>query len=145
MGAPLQLQVAVDRQGLRHAARALSTWLAEGGITGDAAYGAELALEEIGSNLLRHSGPQGTATCLRVEAEQRANELELRLLDNGPPFDPTRAAVPDLELPIHERPIGGLGLLLVRRMAAGWSYARTPEGNRLVCTFKGADGAAPPR
>ena len=144
MGAPLQLQVAVDRQGLRHAARALSAWLAAGGIICDAAYGAELALEEIGSNLLRHSSPQGTANWLRIEAEHRGAELELRLLDDGPPFDPTSAAAPDLELPIGERPIGGLGLLLVRRMAADWSYTRTPEGNRLVCTFKGADGAAPP-
>ena len=144
MAAPLQLQVAVDRQGLRQAARALREWLAAGGISGEAAYGAELTLEEIGSNLLRHGGPQATATWLRIEAEQREAELELRLLDNGPPFDPTGAASPDLELPISERPIGGLGLLLVRRMAAEWSYARTPEGNRLVCTFKGADGAAPP-
>ena len=144
MGAPLALQVAVDRQGLRQAAQALRGWLAASGIRGEAAYGAELALEEIGSNLLRHSGPQGPATCLRIEAEQRGAELELRLLDDGPPFDPTGAATPDLELPIPERPIGGLGLLLVRRMAAEWSYGRTPQGNQLVCRFNAADGAAPP-
>jgi anti-sigma regulatory factor (Ser/Thr protein kinase) len=145
MGAPLHLQVAVNRHGLRQAAGALRGWLATSSINSGAAYGAELALEEIGSNLLRHSSPQAPATWLRLEAEQRGTELELRLLDNGPPFDPTRAAAPNLELPISERPIGGLGLLLVRRMAADWCYTRTPEGNRLVCRFNAADGAAPPR
>lgn len=144
MAAPLALQVAVNRQGLRQAAQALRDWLAASNIRGEAAYGAELALEEIGSNLLRHGSPPAAATWLQLAAEQHGSHLELRLLDNGPAFDPTGAAAPNLELPIPERPIGGLGLLLVRRMAAEWSYGRTPEGNRLVCRFNAADGAAPP-
>lgn len=144
MASPLQRQVAVNRQGLRRAAQALRDWLATEGIGGEAARGAELALEELGSNLLRHRGPQGSASWLRIEANLRETELELRLVDDGPPFDPTGAAPPDLELPLSERPTGGLGLWLVRQTAAGWSYARTAEGNQQVCTFPHHQGPSAP-
>ncbi len=143
MGAPLHLQVAVDRPGLRHAAQALREWLAAEGVAGEAAYGAELALEELGSNLLRHCSPAASATHLVITAVGQGNTLELALLDDGPAFDPTQASRPDLERPISERPIGGLGLLLVRRMAASLAYTRTPAGNRMVCTFL-LGGAAQP-
>lgn len=141
---PLQLQVPVDRQGLRQAATALRHWLSAKGIGGEAAYGAELALEELGSNLLRHAGPEGAATTLQIAARPDGELLELELIDNGAPFDPTAAALPDLSLPISERPIGGLGLLLVRRLAAHLRYEQLPHGNRLVCRFSRQERAAPP-
>lgn len=144
MVAPLQLQVPVTREGLRQAADALHHWLAATGLRGEAAYGAELALEELGSNLLRHRGPQGTATQLQIEARHSGALLELELIDNGAPFDPTAAALPDLHRPIDERPIGGLGLLLVRRMAAAMHYERLADGNRMLCRFRARARAAPP-
>ena len=144
MVVPLQLQVPVTREGLRQAAEALRDWLAAAGLEGDAAYGAELGLEELGSNLLRHASPEGAATQLQIEARHSGALLELELIDNGAPFDPTTAALPNLHRPIQERPIGGLGLLLMRRMAAQLQYERLTDGNRLVCRFRAKARAAPP-
>ena len=143
MAAPLQLQVAVTREGLKQAAEALHHWLAAAGLGCEAAYGAELALEELGSNLLRHASPRGKATRLQIKASERGALLELELTDDGPAFDPSHAPEPNLELPVHQRPIGGVGLLLVRRLAIQLTYERLATGNRLVCTFKrGGDAAA---
>src|SRR5262249_11909756 len=57
----------------------------------------------------------------------------IRLEDAGPPFNPLEAPAPNLEAPLAERSVGGLGLLLVKHLVERWEYAR--EGPRNVVTF----------
>ena len=47
----------------------------------------------------------------------------------GPPFNPLEAPEPDLEAPLAERPIGKLGLVLVKHLADRWEYAREGAAN----------------
>ena len=52
-------------------------------------------------------------------------------MDDGPPFDPTRAPAPDVTLSIDERPTGGLGVLIVMGLTT-CSYARVGDRNHVV-------------
>ncbi len=77
---------------------------------------AELALEEAYVNVAHYAypGAEGEVTLeLSVDEEQRI--LELRLLDQGIPFNPLEESAPDLSLSSKEREVGGLGIFLVRK------------------------------
>jgi anti-sigma regulatory factor (Ser/Thr protein kinase) len=52
--------------------------------------------------------------------------------DDGNPFDPLTQLAPDTTLPVEDRPIGGLGLHLLRQMSDGFAYARIDGNNRVT-------------
>jgi anti-sigma regulatory factor (Ser/Thr protein kinase) len=60
----------------------------------------------------------------------------MRIEDDGHAFDPVRdAPEPDLSGDAAERPIGGLGLHMVRTMTQSMRYSRERDLNRLAVTF----------
>ena len=61
--------------------------------------------------------------------------MHLTIQDNGPAFDPSTAGVPDTALPADERPVGGLGLHLVRTLSDSFDYSREGDRNRYVITL----------
>ena len=58
--------------------------------------------------------------------------VRLVFADDGAPYDPLAHADPDTKLPVAERPIGGLGILMVKNMADSISYERTRNRNFLT-------------
>jgi len=59
----------------------------------------------------------------------------VQFVDRGPPFDPLQQPSPDLLGDVSSRPIGGLGLHLVRRMAKRIKYQRQDGQNILTVCF----------
>lgn len=107
---------------------ALAAFLAAAGASPRSVTRAELVLEELALNALRHGG----APSVQVRARLEAGRCSLVLEDAGLPFDPTTAAPMPLAASLAEARIGGLGLALVRRTAEALRYLRTPAGlNRL--------------
>ena len=68
-----------------------------------------------------------------VEAELSGDRLSVTLTDDGRPFDPFAAGAPDTALSVEARPIGGLGIHLVRQMMDDVGYER--RGDRNVVTL----------
>ena len=56
--------------------------------------------------------------------------------DDGAPFDPLQAPEPDTSRPVEERPVGGLGILIVRRLMDEITYHRAGGRNRLTMRKK---------
>jgi serine/threonine-protein kinase RsbW len=91
----------------------------------------ELALEEVFMNVAMHGGgEQGPAT-VWLELERTDGKLNLSLSDDGPAFDPLALPTPDLDAPLEERPVGGLGVYLVREMMDDVSYSHRGGRNCL--------------
>ena len=63
---------------------------------------------------------------------RRPDALEFTLTDSGKPFDPTAAPEADTSLGVQERPIGGLGIFLVRKIMDTVAYRRTNGKNILT-------------
>jgi len=106
----------------------------------------ELAVEELGLNAMTHGRPaQGDGRVdFRLEPTSVEGELRLVIEDRGPAFDPTRLAAPAIEQAIEDRPIGGLGVHLVRTMARV-SYQRIGDRNRVEVVVAAAPaGVEPP-
>ena len=95
-----------------------------------------LALEEAVSNVMLYAYPAGTEGRVDLDAVLRKDRIDFTLSDSGVPFDPTAAAEPDLAADVKDRPVGGLGIYLVKRIMDHVSYARKGDKNILKMTKK---------
>ena len=87
-------------------------------------------LDEIASNVVNYSG----ATAFDVAAAVAGGSAaRLTVSDNGRPYDPLAHAEPDTTLSAADRPIGGLGILIVKKMADSVFYRR--ENGRNILSF----------
>lgn len=100
-----------------------------------------LAADELVSNVLNHREGRDRPRVEIVLAKSAGGALRLEIEDDGPRFDPFAVADPATDQALEDRPIGGLGLLLVRSLAAAGSYQRRGERNRVVLEFGAADGS----
>jgi len=100
-----------------------------------------LVVEELFVNTARYGG--GNAESF-IRLTATADGVELRYADTGPPFNPF-AALPReaLTRPVEERPVGGLGRILVAELGEDARYARENSRNLILLRFTTAqpDGA----
>ena len=95
-----------------------------------------LALEEAVSNVMLYAYPEGSQGVVDIEAAVRDDRIDFSVSDSGVPFDPTAAADPDLAADLKDRPIGGLGIFLVKRIMDEVTYTRKGDKNILSMTKK---------
>ena len=62
----------------------------------------------------------------------QTTELRVEVEDDGHPFNPLDRPAPDLSKPVNERPIGGLGIYMMRKALDGMDYRRADGKNILV-------------
>jgi anti-sigma regulatory factor (Ser/Thr protein kinase) len=91
-----------------------------------------LALEEIVINVIRYAHPEGGKHEIKVGLSLEADYVVATVEDDGIPFNPIEAPEPDMDRPIKERPIGGLGIHLVKHFMDQLEYRRNGGRNRLV-------------
>lgn len=94
-----------------------------------------LALEEAVVNVMNYAYPGQTGMPITLTMEKTGNTLIFSLVDSGVPFDPTSTEEPDLTLSADERPIGGLGIFLVREMMSDINYRYENSQNILTMTY----------
>ena len=95
-----------------------------------------LALEEAVTNVILYAYPKGSDGRVDVEAIISKDKLKFIISDSGQEFDPTAAPEADITLGVEDRPIGGLGIYLVRKIMDSVSYERTDGKNVLSMTKK---------
>ena len=106
----------------------------------DVEFDLNLVLEELFANALRHGGCQGMREAVRVDLRIMEDGVLIEFADRGAPFDPTGAAEPQLDAPLAERGIGGLGLHLVRQIVRDLRYERVHGWNRLTMRRPSKEG-----
>jgi anti-sigma regulatory factor (Ser/Thr protein kinase) len=90
------------------------------------------AVDESATNIIEH-GYHGQPGPIEVVVQRVGPSIVIRLRDQAPVFDPTRLPPPDLTLPLHERPLGGMGVYITQRlMDAVRHQAIAGGGNELT-------------
>jgi anti-sigma regulatory factor (Ser/Thr protein kinase) len=120
----------------------------EAGIDKRAAYRLRLAVDEIATNIVVHGRPgeRGENDAILIEAAADEAGLTITLEDSGPPFNPLEHQTPqNLDRPIDERPIGGLGVFLAIKGVDQFRYERAGARNRNIFVVRRQDDAAAPR
>ena len=95
-----------------------------------------LALEEAVVNVMNYGYPAGQVGHIEVKALANEKTLTFVISDDGIPFDPTAKSEVDTTLSVEQRPIGGLGIHLVRTIMDSINYERTRGRNILTLRKK---------
>ena len=91
-----------------------------------------VALDEALSNIVKYGYKDEARHEISVRLKIAGADVVAEIVDDGVPFDPLAAPAPRLEGGIHERPIGGLGIYLLRQLMDEVSYVRRGGHNVLV-------------
>jgi sigma-B regulation protein RsbU (phosphoserine phosphatase) len=110
----------------------LQAFCRETGVSAEAADDLRLALEEALANVARHGYKDTDAGEIELRVSLAGERVRMEVRDRARPFNPLETAPPDLEAPLDERPIGGLGVHLLRRLMDRVDYKREEGENRLV-------------
>jgi serine/threonine-protein kinase RsbW len=106
---------------------------ASAGLDRRASYRLRLAVDEIATNIIVHgyanAGHQGVLE-LRADIDDRT--LTIAIDDTGVTYNPRQAPIPDINLPLDQRPIGGLGVYLAMRNVDEFVYEHLGDRNRTI-------------
>lgn len=133
MSAALSLRIETRLDELPRLDAAVEDFAQEQAWPPDIAFQVKLVLEELGVNIVNHAHDDDALHEIEIKIASAADMLTIEIADDGRPFDPlTEAPEPDLDSMIEDRPIGGLGIHLVRTMMDEARYRREEGKNRLT-------------
>lgn len=92
----------------------------------------DVAIDELFSNIARYAYVPGTGdVTVRLDTQEQPKAVIITFIDSGTPFNPLDAEAPDISLSAKDRPIGGLGIHLVRKTMDDMHYERADNQNVL--------------
>jgi anti-sigma regulatory factor (Ser/Thr protein kinase) len=100
----------------------------------DILFALDLCIEELITNIVKYGYEVRGDQTIQVDLDLLNGQLVLEIRDDGRPFDPTQIPEPDLNVPLEDRMIGGLGIHLVRNYVNSMEYRR--EANQNITTLK---------
>lgn len=93
----------------------------------------QVAVDEACANVIEHAYAGREPGDMQVSCCLDRQGIVIRVRDWGRAFEPERVAVPDIDAPLEERQLGGLGLFMIRRLMDHVSFTFDPvEGNEVV-------------
>ncbi len=98
-----------------------------------------LIIDELFSNIVSCGFRDNGIHWVTINISHQEDALHIRVEDDGVPFNPKATQKPDLECPMEERRIGGLGIHLVTELSDKISYYREGDRNILVLEKKIAE------
>ena len=107
----------------------------EFGLSPELVFNLNLVLEEAVSNVILYAYPKEVHQTISLIARKKDNQLIFVLTDSGKEFDPTQAPDADITLSAEDRPIGGMGIFLIRQIMNTVEYQRI-EGKNILTLGK---------
>lgn len=111
----------------------------EAGIDKKKSYGLCLAVDEIATNIIKYGYAQAELSegegKIEVTIYHDDNQLEVVLEDAGVAFDPLQRKLPDesdINMPLEERPIGGLGIMIAQQSVDAFKYEYVNNRNQNI-------------
>lgn len=95
-----------------------------------------LVLEEALVNIIKYAYPPNSPGNLTIKlVETKNSRLRIEIKDRGISFNPLAQSAPNIEMELMDRPIGGLGILLIKELTDELSWCRKKSENRLTLIF----------
>jgi serine/threonine-protein kinase RsbW len=75
-----------------------------------------LAVSEVCTNTITHGLKNDPKRTFQIVIQWDDGEIEIFVHEAGEPFNPVDLSDPDLEAPLEDRPVGGLGIYILRQL-----------------------------
>ena len=83
----------------------------------------DVAIDELFSNIAFYAyQPETGNATIQVEVEKKPLTVILTFIDHGIPYNPLDKKEPDISLPAEDRPVGGLGIFLIKKLMDEVTY-----------------------
>jgi serine/threonine-protein kinase RsbW len=113
----------------------VTQWAETAGFDERALYNIQLAVDEACANVVDHAYQGTEPGDMEISCFLNEQVLIIRVRDWGRGFDPEAVSEPDVEAPLEERTLGGLGLFLVKQVMDHVQFSCDPvRGNELMMT-----------
>ena len=122
-----------DRAEIPRLAEFVDAFCAPLGPTPKDVFALQLTLEEAVTNVIDHGYADGQPHTFTVELAAADRRVTAIVTDDAPTYDPLTRAEVDITLPLEDRPIGGLGVHLVKKLTDSARYER--RDGRNILTF----------
>jgi serine/threonine-protein kinase RsbW len=123
-----------DLAELERLAASVRDFCREHGVDDEACHDLLLAMDESVSNTIRHGYIDRDPHEIRVRVGLENRDLFLEVEDDARPFNPLEVPEPDVSRPVEERPLGGLGIHLLRQLMNRLEYRHENGRNILRVT-----------
>jgi anti-sigma regulatory factor (Ser/Thr protein kinase) len=128
-----QIKVKADTAELDNVLSFADTILEELGCSVKAQMQIDIAIEEIFVNIAHYAYPEAEGEAvIYVEPGEGSSSVTITFEDEGLPYDPLKNEDPDITLSADDRPIGGLGIFMVKKSMDEVSYEYKDGNNRLT-------------
>jgi anti-sigma regulatory factor (Ser/Thr protein kinase) len=128
----LTITIKNDLSKIEPVSQVIADFIAQRQLPAKVAFDLNLALDELLTNSILYGyeeGQKGHEIFIRVA--HAGDFIELEIEDDGRPFNPLETPEPDLQADLLDRPIGGLGFHLVRKLTDQIEYQRRDGKNIL--------------
>jgi serine/threonine-protein kinase RsbW len=130
-GTSLRMKAVLEN--VPRAIECVTKWAQKVGCDGRVLYDIQLAVDEACANVVDHAYEGAEAGDIEVSCGLEGQVLTVRVKDWGRGFDLGTVVQPDLQAPLEERTLGGLGLFLVRQVMDDVEFRTDPDlGNELT-------------
>jgi serine/threonine-protein kinase RsbW len=99
-------------------------------------YAVQLAVDEACSNIIEYACHGRCDEQIEITCTTSGDRLTVMIRDHGEPFDPASAPAPDLDADLENRPVGGLGIFLMRQLMDEIRYERLGESGNVLTLVK---------
>ncbi|MCK9414292.1 MAG: ATP-binding protein [Prolixibacteraceae bacterium] len=93
-----------------------------------------LVLEEALSNIILYGYNDELRHTIEIYFKNLGDEIFISIVDDGMAYNPTLRPDPDISLSVEDRPVGGLGVFLIKKLMDSAEYLR--EGNKNILNLK---------
>jgi anti-sigma regulatory factor (Ser/Thr protein kinase) len=111
------------------------------GLSAEVVFKLNLALDEVVTNIISHAYDDEDEHQIAIRVALDGEGVAVRVEDDGRAFNPLDAPRPDLGLDLANRPIGGLGVHIVRSVMDALEYRRENDRNILIMRKRTGDGS----
>ncbi len=135
----LEIALASELREIVGVATKIDTFCEAHGLSPEIAYTVNLSIDEILTNTIRYGYDDDEPHRIEIVVRRKVDSLVVVIVDDSHPFDLSSPPQADVEAPLHEREVGGLGLFLVHRMMDKVEYERASGRNVVTLTKSTAD------